>query len=355
MVGSANPEVSLDDVRSASRLIAEHVVKTPVITCNELDDACGHRVFFKCETLQRTGSFKYRGAMNSVMRLSEKEASLGVVCHSSGNHGTAVAAAARSRGIPAVIVVPRTTAAVKVEKIKSLGGTVVLCEPTQSARKATAEAEAARLGGATIVHPYNQASVVAGQGTIALEFLEQVPDLDAILVPTSGGGMLSGIAVAVRGLRPDGSCKVHAVEPNGKQLGTAFKIGKRVLDESSSNVALDTVCDAMPTRCLGELPWKLAHSHALVDHTVFSVTNEQVVEAMRFIFETMKLVVEPAAATGVAALLSGQMLPKGRRVGVILCGGNVDVRGPLPWQVGTVVGEEERVAEAGNDRKRAKV
>lgn len=337
--------VTLADVRAAAARLAGKAVKTPVLTCPALDAACGHTVFLKCENLQRTGSFKFRGATNAVMKLDDETAAKGVVCHSSGNHGTAVAGAARARGIPAVIVVPRTTAQVKIDAIRALGGQVVLCEPTQVARSATAEAEAAKLGGATIVHPYNAADVIAGQGTIGLELVEQVPELDDIIVPTSGGGMLSGIAVAACGVRP--ACRVHAVEPEGKRLGDALKAGERVIDAELANKPLPTICDAMPTCCLGELPWRLAHGERLVDPEVYSVSDAQVVDAMRFVFEALKLVIEPAAATGIAALLSGQVPGQGRRVGVVLCGGNVDVRGPLPWQV--------VAAEDGGDAKRRRL
>jgi len=323
--------VSLEAVTAAAARIAGRAVRTPVVTSRELDLASGHRVVLKCETLQRTGSFKFRGATNAVFSLSDAAATRGVACHSSGNHGAALAAAAAERGVPCVVVAPHTTPQVKVDNIKKQGGEVVLCEPTQQARRETCEAEANRRG-ATIVHPYDHPDVIAGQGTIGLEFMEQVPDLEAILVPTSGGGMLTGIAVAARGLRPDGSCTVHAVEPRGKQLGEALQAGQRVLDPDAANRPVATICDAMPTRCLGELPWTLAHEQRLVDPAVFSVSDEQVIEAMRFAFETLKLVIEPAAATGLAALLNGQVPGRDRRIGVVLCGGNVDVCGPLPWQ-----------------------
>lgn len=342
------PAVTLACVRAAAQRIAGHVNVTPVLTCPELDAATGHKVFMKCENMQRTGSFKMRGAASAAFDLPEDIAAKGLVCHSSGNHGAAVAAAARARGVPAVVVVPSTTAQVKIDNIKALGGRVVVCEPTQQARTATALAEAAAMGGATFIHPYNQAEVVAGQGTIALELLEQVPDLDAILVPTSGGGMLTGIAVATRGLAP--KCTVHAVEPRGKRLGEAFAEGRRVVDPETANSALPTICDAMPTRCLGELPWSLAHEGGLVDHRVYTVGDDDVIRAMRFCFETLKVVVEPTAAAGIAALLGRQVPGEGRRIGVILCGGNVDLGGRLPWQA-AAAGHEEN-GEGASKRNR---
>jgi len=240
------------------------------------------------------------------------------------------------RGVPATVVAPRTTAKSKLEAIRGYGARVVLCEPTQEARVGGMELEAARMGGARVVPPYDDATVIAGQGTMALELLEQAPGLDAILVPTSGGGMLSGICVAASAAaRPP---RVIAAEPAGKRLGEALAKRRRVLDPETANQALSTIVDAMPTQCLGPLCWE--HVLALGDSRVFTATDRQVEDAMAFVFSRLKLVVEPAAATGVAALLDGQhgrgprpivsgggdaaksQLP---RIGVILCGGNVDL------------------------------
>jgi len=296
-----------------------------------LDNIVGAEVFFKAECFQRTGSFKFRGAINSVMKLSPEEAKLGVVTHSSGNHGQALAAAAQLRGIPATIVAPNTTAAVKLDSIRSYGANLVLCEPTQSARVEAMEAEATRMGGAVVLPPYDHLDIISGQGTMALELFDEVPDLDAILVPTSGGGMMSGICTVAAVMQP--KCRVIAVEPDGKALGEALASGTRVVDSELANVAIPTIVDAMPTRCLGPLCWE--HILKWGDRTVYTVTDEQVEEAMAFVYGRMKVVIEPAAATGVAALLGRQHQSSSEpirgaiggtpKIGVILCGGNLDL------------------------------
>mmetsp|Transcript_61736 Transcript_61736/g.194685 ORF Transcript_61736/g.194685 Transcript_61736/m.194685 type:complete len:349 (+) Transcript_61736:65-1111(+) len=331
--------VGIKDVRAAAHRIMGLAHRTPVFRSTNLDRAVNAQVYLKAECLQKTGSFKIRGALNAVLTLTEDEAAHGVVTHSSGNHGQALAAAAAVRGVPVTVVAPKNTAKAKLDAMRDYGAKVVLCEPTQEARVGGMEEEAARMGGARIVPPYNDPVVIAGQGSLGLEFLKQVPDLDAIIVPTSGGGMLSGICVAASSFnhRP----RVIAAEPAGKRLGEALAARQRVLDPRTANQPLDTIVDAMPTQCLGPLCWE--HALALGDRTVFTVTDRQVVEAMAFVFSRVKLVIEPAAATGVAALLDGQhlrgadpisasqtesataaeaRLPK---IGVILCGGNVDL------------------------------
>ena len=332
------PPVTIEMVEEAAARIRGAVDRTPVLTSAALNAATGHNLFFKCENLQRTGSFKARGAANAVFSLDDAIAAKGVVCHSSGNHGAAVAAAARARGVPAVVVVPRTTVDAKIQNIASFGARVVLCEPNPVARRETAAAESAALGGAEVLHPFDDARVIAGQGTLALELIEQARELtsaplDAILVPVSGGGMLTGVAVAAAA-RADG-CAVHAVEPAGKGLGAALEAGTRVMDASLENVPVPTVCDAMPTRCLGPTPWALAHGAALVDARVLTANDAQVVGAMRVLFEGLRVVVEPAAATGLAALLDGQLPARAdgapRNVGIVLCGGNIDLDAPMPW------------------------
>lgn len=223
---------------AAKRIAASGLVRTPVISSAWVDERVGVRAHFKCEHLQHTGSFKFRGAANAVLQLSDRDAAKGVVAHSAGNHGAALAAAAKARGIPCVIVVPRDTPEAKIANIRRHGAKIVLCEPTQQARTQTAALEAEKLGGAAFVHPYNDAAVIAGQGTMALELLEQCPDLDAILVPTSGGGMLGGIAAAACALRP--GLRVIAVEPEGKRLGEALATGQRVVDPTTANKLLRT-------------------------------------------------------------------------------------------------------------------
>ena len=233
-VQSAAMRPTLASVRQAAqRLSAVGAPPTPILRSEWVDRACGCTVAFKAEHLQRTGSFKYRGATNAVGALDDAAAAKGVVAHSSGNHGAAVAAAAAARGVPCCVVVPRTTPAAKVANMERYGARVVLCEPTQRARTEVSAAEAEAMGGAAFIHPYDDALVLAGQGTIGLELFEQAPDLDAVLVPVSGGGMISGIALALAGVAPN--CRVIACEPQGKGLGAALSASTRAQSQSLSN------------------------------------------------------------------------------------------------------------------------
>ena len=316
---------------AAARIRGCGPLVTPVITSDFIDAQCGTRAHFKCEHLQRTGSFKLRGAANAVAELSDDVAAKGVVAHSAGNHGAALAAAAAARGIACTVVVPSDTPAAKLDNMRRHGANVVLCEPTQQARSETAAAEAERMGGATLVHPYNDPAVMAGQGTIALELLEQCASLDAILVPVSGGGMLAGIAAAARALRPE--LRVIACEPAGKRLGEALATGQRVIDATTANKLIPTIADAIRTQALGERPWAVAQP--LVDPCVLTVDDAQIAAAMRLAMKELKQVLEPAGAVTLAALLSpgfkamreeasGAGKPL-RDVAAVMCGGNVDV------------------------------
>ena len=322
-------KISISQVRqAAARLAAAAVLYTPILRNDFVDAATGTNVFFKCEHLQHTGSFKLRGATNAVESLDEVPAQAGVVAHSSGNHGAAVARAAQRRGIPASVVVPTTTPKAKIANMELYGAEVILCEPTQRARTETSRAIADETGG-TFLHPYDDPLVMAGQGTIGLEILDQVPDVDAVLVPVSGGGMISGIAVAIKALRPE--VRVIACEPAGKDLRVALTTSTRVLDEDASNAALDTIADAIRTKSFGPLPWEAAST--LLDPTVLSVTDAEIRAAMRISLFEMKQGVEPAGAVCLAALLSpafatvrdqgiaGRPL---RNVAAVVCGGNVD-------------------------------
>ena len=323
--------VSYASVLAAAQRIRGSIYRTPVLTSELVDLASGVQCHFKAEHLQRTGSFKMRGASNAVLSLPSAQAKHGFVAHSAGNHGAALAAAAQGRGVPCTIVVPSDTPAAKVQNITRYGAAVVLCEPTQQARVQTAEAEAARMGGAHIVPPYDDPAVIAGQGTIAIELLEELPQLDAILVPVSGGGMLSGIAVAARALKP--SVRVIAVEPEGKGLGRAMAEGVRVRDEAQANRLLPTIADAIRTVALGPRCWELARAH--VDPSVLSVSDEMLRAALRVSLLEMKQAVEPAGAIALAALLSpawsrlaAQAEAQGaplRSVAAVSCGGNADI------------------------------
>ena len=318
-------------VQEAAARISPYVLRTPVLKNDHIDNLVGAAVHLKCEHLQRTGSFKARGALNAVMSLSDEVASRGIVAHSTGNHGAAVAYAAQIRSVPCTIVVPTTTPAAKEANIVRYGATLVRCTPTPAARQAAAEEEAAKLGGGTIVHPFDDASVILGQGTIGAELLEQVAGLDAILVPVSGGGMIAGIAAACAGT----STRIIAVEPRGKRLREALEAEKRCVfrsEELAVQPTVLTVADAIPTVLLGEqFSWPLVSS--LVDpRDVLTVDDTGIAAALRLTATELKQAVEPAGAVALAALLSEdfRLLREDaerplRTVGGVVCGGNVDL------------------------------
>jgi threonine dehydratase len=285
----------------------------------QLDALAGADVFFKCEQLQKAGAFKARGAMNAVLGLSESSGTSGVATHSSGNHGAALAMAARTRSIPAYIVMPSNAPAVKRAAVAGYGGVIIDCEPTLAAREATL-AELLDNTGALPVHPYNDARIIAGQGTAALELLEQVPDLDVVVVPVGGGGLLAGTALAVKGM--DSRIEVMAVEPAGADDAfRSFGFG-----ELQPQNHPDTLADGLRAS-LGELNFEIIRKQ--VD-TIVTVPDRVIVEAMQLLWTRMKQVVEPSGAVSFAGLLEHPERFRGRRVGVVLSGGNVDLD-TLPW------------------------
>lgn len=310
----------LSDLQAAAERIRPYAHRTPVLTCSSLDAMTGARLFFKCENLQKVGAFKFRGACNAVFSLGQEEAGRGVATHSSGNHAAALSLAARLRGIPAHVVMPSTSRAVKRAAVAGYGGRIVPCEPTLAARERTL-AEVIAETGATVVHPYNDPRVIAGQGTAAMELLEDVPDLDVVMTPVGGGGLLSGTAISVSSLSP--SARVVAAEPVGAD--DAF----RSLQEGRivPSVNPQTVCDGLLTS-LGTLTFAIIRER--VDRIV-TVSDAFTIEAMRHVWERMKLVIEPSAAVTMGALLEGRLPVRGLRVGIILSGGNVDLS-ELPWR-----------------------
>lgn len=312
---------SLDTVREAAGRIAPHAHRTPVQTCATLDRLAGLRLFFKCEHLQKVGAFKFRGACNAVFHLPPEAASRGVVTHSSGNHAQALALAARLRGIPAHIVMPNNAPAVKRQAVEGYGGQVVPCEPTQAAREETAAAVQARTG-ATLIHPYDNADVIAGQGTVALELLEQIADLDAIVTPVGGGGLLSGTSIAAKALKP--TIRVIAAEPAGADDAARSLAAGRIIPQTGPR----TIADGLLTS-LGELTWPIIQAHV---ERIITVSEEEIVRAMRLTWERAKLLIEPSAAVAVAVVLGDEFRAlKGiSRVGVVLSGGNVNLD-RLPW------------------------
>jgi threonine dehydratase len=271
------------------------------------------RLFFKCENFQKTGAFKFRGACNAVFLLSEEEASRGVVTHSSGNFAAALALAASKRGITARIVMPSNAPAVKVAAVKGYGGIITFCEPTLASRESMA-AKVIEETGATFIHPYNDHRIIAGQGTAALELMEEIPDLDFLLAPVGGGGLLSGTAIAAKGLNP--KIKVIGCEPkNADDAYRSMKAGRIIPSENPN-----TIADGLRTS-LGDKTFPIIRD--LVDEILLA-TEEEIITAMRHIFERMKIVAEPSAAVPLAVLLANQLDVAGKKVGVILSGGNMD-------------------------------
>ncbi|KAI9281084.1 tryptophan synthase beta subunit-like PLP-dependent enzyme [Sporodiniella umbellata] len=316
-------EVTLEDIIQASERINVH--RTPVMTCEAISSLASKKspveLFFKCELFQKTGSFKFRGASNAVESLSEEEASKGVVCHSSGNHAQAIALAAKKRNIPAYIVMPKTVAAIKKKAVLEYDGQVIECEPFMEDRVRLAE-EMEKKTGATFIHPFNNPKVIAGQGTIALEILSQVKDLDAIVVPVGGGGMLTGCATAAKSLNP--KIKVFAAEPlEVNDCYQSFKNNTRLSNESHST----SVADGLLTN-LGDLAY--GSIHKLVDD-VFTVSEKEIVQATKLVWERAKLFIEPSAGVGVGVTLFNQDFQDKikelgiKRIGIVLCGGNVDI------------------------------
>lgn len=309
-------------IREAHARIRPYIHSTPVFTCATLDRLSGARLFFKCENFQKVGAFKARGACNAVFSLSWEAAARGVVTHSSGNHAAALAMAAGRRGIPAYIVMPRNAPRVKKEAVAAYGGRIVFCEPTLAAREEACARVMAETG-ARLVHPYNDYQVIAGQGTAALEFVEEVKDLELLVAPVGGGGLLSGSAIAAKALVP--TLRVIGAEPAGADDAyRSFVSGE--LQPLGEPV---TVADGLRTS-LGTLTFPLIR--ACVDEIV-TASEEAIVAAMRKTWELMKIVIEPSSAVPLAALLEGRLQAAGRRVGIILSGGNVDLD-RLPWQAG---------------------
>jgi threonine dehydratase/serine racemase len=315
---TAHYAANLDSIRAAQRRVDPFIRRTPVLTSATLDALSGRRLWFKCEVFQKTGSFKFRGATNAVRMLTDAEAARGVVTHSSGNHAQALALAARMRGIPAHVVMPSNSAEIKKAAVRGYGAEVIECEPTLEARESTAAQVIARTGG-TMIPPFNHPNVIAGQGTIALELLDECPQLDAIIVPLGGGGLISGIALAAKALKP--SIRIIGAEPELAGDGAASK------REGSIQPAMKpvTMADGLRTS-LGPLTFPVVRD--LVDEIVL-VSEADIAAHMQLVWERMKITIETSAAVGVAVACSAWMRERHNAnmqdVGVVLCGGNVDL------------------------------
>jgi threonine dehydratase len=311
---------AFEAIKAARARIAGSIRRTPVLTSDFLDEELGAKLYFKCENLQVSGAFKARGAFSAVLNLAPALAARGVVTHSSGNHGAALALAARSRGVSAYVVAPRTTPLSKQQNMLRYGAKLQLCEPTLAAREAAAQQIIANTG-ATLIHPFDNADVMAGQGTVALELLEQVPDLDVIVCPIGGGGLISGTAVAAHGLNP--RIRVLGAEPEGAD---------DALRSQSAGVITPV---AQPASLADGLLATIAPSTFEVIRNqvqaVGTASEAQLVAAMRQVWEELKIIIEASSAVPVAALLNGSFKVSGQRVGVVLTGGNVDLS-RLPWK-----------------------
>ena len=307
------------DIEKAHERIRPYIHYTPVLSSKSINEIVGAELFFKCENLQKVGAFKFRGACNSVFSLSEVEAKNGVCTHSSGNHAAALALAARMRGIPAYIVMPENAPEIKKIAVAGYGAQITFCTPTLEARESTLKRVAAETG-ATEIHPYNYFNVICGQGTAAKELIEEIGLLDVVMAPVGGGGLLSGTALSAKALLPN--ALVIAAEPAGAD--DAFRsFYSKTLQPS---VAPKTIADGLLTS-LGSLTFPIIMNE--VDQ-IATVSEESIVAAMRMIWERMKIIIEPSSAVPLAAILENKVDVKGKKVGIILSGGNVDL-GKLPF------------------------
>jgi threonine dehydratase len=311
---------TFDDVRAAYERVGPYIHRTPVLTCTTLDRMSGTRLFFKCENFQKVGAFKVRGATNAVYSLSAEVAGRGVATHSSGNHAAALARAAGWRGIRCHVVMPENAPKAKQAAVRSYGGEIVYCQANLEAREKTLE-QVVRDTGATFVHPYNDPWVIAGQGTAVLELLEELGNLDAVVTPIGGGGLISGTSITCAAISK--GTRIYAAEPkNADDAFRSFRAGRIIPVENP-----DTIADGLRTS-LGALTFRIVTNHVA---EILTVSEAQIVSATRLIWERMKIVVEPSSAVPLAAILAYPDVFRDRRVGVILTGGNVDLD-RLPWQ-----------------------
>lgn len=310
------------DVEAAHARIAPYVHRTPVLTSRYLNALTGADLYFKCENFQKAGAFKARGASNAVFGLTEAQAARGVATHSSGNHGLCLSYAAQRRGIACTVVMPRTAPQAKKDAVAGYGGRVVECEPSTSSREAVF-AEVLAATGAEFVHPYNDPRVIAGQATCSRELNEQVPDLQAMIAPIGGGGMISGTCLTMSHVAP--TVQIYAAEPKqADDAARSFRAGHIIADD-----APETVADGLKVP-LKELTWHFVKSHV---RDILTASEDEIVEAMKLTWKRMKIVIEPSCAVPLAVILKNPEVFRGRRVGVIITGGNVDLD-KLPWMLG---------------------
>ncbi|KAJ1272209.1 hypothetical protein BS78_06G185400 [Paspalum vaginatum] len=309
----------IDSIREAQARIAPYVHRTPVLSSTSIDALVGKQLFFKCECFQKAGAFKIRGASNSIFALDDEQASKGVVTHSSGNHAAAVALAAKLRGIPAHIVIPRNAPACKVENVKRYGGHIIWSDVSMDSRESVCERVQEETG-AVLIHPFNNKYTISGQGTVSLELLEQVPDTDTIIVPISGGGLISGVTLAAKAINP--SIRILAAEPKGADDSAQSKAAGKIITLPSTN----TIADGLRA-FLGDLTWPVVRD--LVDDVIV-VDDTAIVDAMKMCYEILKVAIEPSGAIGLAAALSSEFKQssawhESSKIGIIVSGGNVDL------------------------------
>lgn len=326
MTAQANPSgnapldlPAFDDVLEAHERIKPHIHQTPVLTSEFMNKLTGAELFFKCENFQKAGAFKVRGASNAVFGLSDKQAEKGVATHSSGNHGLSLSYAAGQRGIPVSVVVPRTAPEAKKEAMRGYGATVVECEPSTTSREAVF-ADVVAKSGADFVHPYNDPRVIAGQGTCSLELTHQVDGLDAVVAPIGGGGMISGTCLTLSNVAPN--IEIFAAEPEqADDAYRSFKAGHIIADDAPV-----TVADGLKVP-LKERTWHFVSNHVT---DILLASEQEIIDAMYLTWQRMKIVMEPSSAVPLATILKNKHLFAGKRVGVVITGGNVDLK-KLPW------------------------
>lgn len=308
-----------EDVLTAHQRIQPYIHRTPVLTSTFFNQLAGAELFFKCENFQKAGAFKVRGACNAVFGLDDEKAKAGVATHSSGNHALSLSYAAGRRGIPVTVVMPHTAPQAKKDAVIGYGGTIVECEPSTSSREETFAKVVAKTG-ADFVHPYNDPRVIAGQGTCSRELVEQVENLDAVVAPIGGGGMVSGTCLTLSNIAPQ--IDIFAAEPvNADDAARSFRAGHIIVDD-----APETVADGLKVP-LKDLTWHFVSNHVT---DILTATEEEIVDAMKLIWQRMKIVMEPSSAVPLATILKNKERFRGKRVGIMITGGNVDLD-KLPW------------------------
>ena len=311
--------IELSEIRKARSRIKPFIHRTPVLTSSSLNNVIDSELYFKCENFQKSGSFKIRGAANTVLQLNSQELGKGVVTASSGNHGAALSMVVSRLGISSIVVMPNNTPKVKVNNVKRNGGKVVWCEPNQVSREKILD-DIIKQTNSILVHPYNDKRIIEGQGTVALEFLEQCPNLEIIVSPVSGGGLLSGTICSVKNLNK--TIKIYGAEP--KEADDTFRSIKS--GTIQVNQSTNTICDGLRAQ-IGTITFPIIKDN--VDG-ILTIKEQDIIDSMKLIWETMKIIVEPSCAITLAAIVKNKRIFQGKKVGLIISGGNVDLKN-LPW------------------------